>query len=451
MATEGQLGAASPAPPLNMGLRFNLSLMMFLEFAIWGSWWVVLGIYLDKGLHFPSDTIGDVYSTMPLGAMITPLIIGQIADRYFASELLMAVLHLIGAGALFALTKIGDANAFLGMCFVYALIFNPTLTLANSITFTHVPDGGRDFPGIRTLGTIGWIVANLLVGKALPGILRSFGIEVESAAETYYPMMLAALFSLVAGLQAFMLPHTPPKGQAGDSMPFLQAVGLLKEYSFAVFFGVSFVITIVLAFYYSFTPVFLGEVGTKDNLATSAISQIPGLKDLFLTDKGTLDVASTMTIGQVSEMVLLPFLPLFLRYLGMKWVLALGMLAWGVRYGIFAMGRPIDLVILSLALHGICFDFFFAAGFIHVDNKAPARIRASAQALFGFLTYGAGMFLGSILSGRVVRFNTVDQVKEWQNIWAVPAIGVVVSLVIFVVLFRDDGSQPTTEESNPIV
>jgi nucleoside transporter len=333
------------------------------------------------------------------------MFVGQIADRYFASERLMGILHLLGAGLLYCMAQITEPGAFYWITLAYALVYSPTLALSNSVCFSHVPDAARDFPGIRVLGTIGWIVANLIVGQVLG----------EHAKDTNQPLLLAAGFSLFLGFYSFFLPHTPPTGKAGDAIPFLRAFGLLKEPSFAVFFGVSFVITIVLAFYYNFTGIFLSDIGVKD-------------------------VATTMTIGQWAEMLLLPFLGWFLARLGMKWVLAMGMLAWGVRYGIFAIGDPLWLVVVSLALHGICFDFFFAAGFIHVDNKAPTAIRASAQALFSFLTYGVGMWIGGELSGRIVDLYTKDGAKDWHAIWIIPSIGVLASLAVFVLFFRDSVS-----------
>jgi nucleoside transporter len=396
--------SSSTAPPVPMGLRANLSVMMFLQFAVWGAWFVVLGNYLTA-LGFSGTDIGSIYATMSLGAIISPMFIGQIADRYFSSERLMAVLHLGGAALLYWMAQITTAREFYWVTLLYALIYSPTLALSNSIAFTHLPDAARDFPGIRVLGTIGWIVANLIVGQLL-------------VITTNQPLMLGAGFSLALGVACFFLPHTPPKGKAGDSLPFLRALGLLKEPSFAVFFGVSFVITIVLAFYYSFTGLFLEQkIGVKD-------------------------VASTMTIGQWAEMLLLPALPFFLSRFGMKWVLAMGMLAWGIRYAIFAIGEPTQpyygLVIASLALHGICFDFFFAAGFIHVDNEAPTDIRASAQALFSFLTYGAGMYLGSELSGRIKDHYTdaATKVTDWSAFWTLPSVGVLISLAIFVIFFH---------------
>jgi MFS family permease len=234
--------------------------------------------------------------------------------------------------------------------------------------------------------------------------------------------MLAAALSAILGVFSLFLPHTPPTGKAGDAIPFVRAIGLLREPSFAVFFGVSFIITIVLAFYYSFTGQYL-EKG-----------------------QGVNDVATTMSIGQFAEMLLLPFLPWFLKRFGMKSVLALGMLCWGVRYALFAVGSPFALVLIGVALHGICFDFFFAAGFIHVDNTAPRAIRNSGQALFSFLTYGVGMYLGSVLSGYVAEaFTNPDTgVTDWRGFWMVPAVGVLVSLFLFLALFRNKKDKDET-------
>ncbi|HKD35523.1 MAG TPA: MFS transporter [Pirellulales bacterium] len=477
--------SAIEVPRLAFGRRTLLSTMMFLEFAVWGAWFVVLGVYLKDGLKFDGLQIGSIYGTMALGTIFAPLFIGQIADRYFASEKLMGILHLAGAALLYAMASVTTFNAFFIVSLVYALFYSPTLVLANSITFAHVPYGGRDFPRIRVFGTIGWIVANWIVGLVLPNF-------VANAAASNAPLILAAGFSLLLGLFSFVLPHTPPAGKSGDAFPALRAIGLLRSPSFAVFFGVSFVITIVLAFYYGFTSIYLtdstlpklpesqrviklpfgsGTEKPKDESAAAAkkealnseVPEQPG-KDAAKTDitpakpsggaSITLDAATVMTIGQISEMFLLPFLPWFLRTMGMKWVLAMGMAAWGIRYYLFALGAHDAvgpwIVIASLALHGVCFDFFFAAGFIYVDNEAPNEIRASGQALFTFLTYGLGMWLGNIISGYVVKTYTSGTpelpVYDWYHIWIIPSVGVVASLVVFALFFRMQ-KKPATEVS----
>ncbi len=438
MAHAGSSADISTAPRLAPGLRLNLSLMMFLQFAVWGAWFVVLGVYLEKGLGFTGAQIGNIYGTMALGTIFAPMFIGQIADRYFSSEKLMAILHLAGAGLLYAMAQTRDPGQFYIAALIYALVYSPTLVLSNSITFSHVPNGARDFPSIRVMGTIGWIVANLIVGTVLPFFFTK-------PDQTNLPLLLAAGFSAVLGVTSFFLPHTPPAGKKGDAFPALRAVALLKSPSFAVFFGVSFVITIVLAFYYSFTGNYLND---------STLTQVP--KELNLgAFKIGMTVATVMTIGQFAEMLLLPFLPWFLRVFGMKWVLALGMLAWGLRYMLFSLGAvglvSPWVVIASLALHGICFDFFFAAGFIYVDNEAPKDIRASGQALFTFLTYGVGMWLGNIVSGVVVDHYSLWHRAGGEVVWkkAVDDYAVAVDKTKFGSLspdFREERDRLQTDE-----
>lgn len=401
----------STPPSLDPGLRMNLSIMMFLQFAVWGAWYTVIGNYLTF-LGFDASIVGWVYSLMPLGAVVSPLIVSQLADRYVASERLMAILHLLGAIAMYYVAQIKSKDQvveLLTLLTAYSLFYNPTLALSNSIVFSHVPDGQRDFPGIRVLGTLGWIAAGLVLDFVL-------GTEQKPAFESNQFLLLTAGLSGVLGIYSFFLPHTPPSGKPGDALPFVKAMELFRDPSFAVFFGVSFVITIVLAFYYGFTGIYLEKA------------------------QGVKSVASTMIWGQVAETVLLPLLPFFLWFMGMKWVLALGMFCWGLRYAFFALGQPYALIFLGILLHGACFDFFFAAGFIHVDNEAPKDIRASGQALFGFLTYGLGMFFGSIVGGYLAKALTTgtppNEGVDWQTFWLVPSIGVLASLAVFVIFFR---------------
>jgi nucleoside transporter len=417
---------SSSAPPLGLDVRFNLSILMFFQFAVWGAWFVVFFPYCLK-LGFSGTQAGALIGNMALGAIISPMIVGLIADRYFASERLMAILHLIGAGLLYWMSQIKDPaqfTLFYTVSLAYALVYNPTLALSNSITFTHIPDATRDFPGIRVLGTIGWIAANFFVGKTLDQYSNQ-------------PLLLAAGLSAFLGLWSLVLPHTPPSGKPGDALPFAKALSLFGDPSFAVFFIVSGVITVVLAFYYSVAGAFLGE--------HAKLEQIPSAVQWYFVTTNpegqpVLDVPSTMLIGQVVEIFFLVLLPLCLYALGMKWVLAFGMLAWGVRYALFAVGDPFALLLLGVALHGICFDFFFAAGFIHVDNTAPKDIRGSGQALFALLTYGLGMWLGSLLSGALKdHYTTVvdgNSVTDWQSFWTIPSVGVLVSFLVFVLFFH---------------
>jgi nucleoside transporter len=409
------VGAASgSAPPLGLGLRLNLSVMMFLQFAIWGAWFVVFYPYL-KGKGFSDGQAAALVGNMALGAVFSTMFAGYLADRLLSSQWLMAGCHLIGAGLLYWMAQIQSPDQYtllFAVSLAYALVYNPTLAVSNSIAFRHIPNATRDFPGIRVLGTVGWIVAGLLIDVL-------FTAGGGKASDGNGPLELAAGLSVILAVFSLFLPPTPPTGKAGDAIPFIKALGLFKDFSFAVFFVVSFVITIVLAFYYT---------NTSDYLEKAI---------------GVTKTGSTMGIGQWAELLLLPLLPFFLYKFGMKWVLAMGMLAWGVRYALFAIGGPtgfpFGLVIVGIALHGVCFDFFFAAGFIHVDNEAPRDIRASGQALFSFLTYGVGMWLGNLLSGQVAGYfkNPDTKVIDWTGFWLVPSVGVFLSLLVFLIFFRN--------------
>jgi nucleoside transporter len=416
--------AAAEAAPMSMSVRLPLSVMNFLEFAVWGSWFVVLGQYLNN-LKFTGKQIGSIYATMSLGTIVAPVIVGAVCDRYFASEQVMGVLHLAGALVLFWMATIKTPGMFYCAALLYALIYSPTLSLSNAIIFANIPDATRDFPTIRVLGTIGWIAANLMLK-----VLLKPGEPVNNR-----PLLMAAGLSAVLGFASFFQPHTPPPPNP-NPFPFWEAMSLLKEPSFAVFYGISFLITIALAFYYSFTSLFLEQrVGVK-----------PG------------NVGPLMTIGQWSEIVFLLALPWFLGQFGMKTVLLVGMLAWGARYAIFSVGKPFPLIIFGLALHGICFDFFFAAGFIHVENTAPADIRNSGQALFAALTYGLGMYLGTEASGWVNHYAStevadpktgeVKRVTDWKKFWMIPCIGVIISLLLFAVLFNTPGAKPAPKKTD---
>lgn len=412
--------AASDAPPMSMAIRMPLSVMNFLEFAVWGAWFVVLGQYLNN-LKFNGKQIGSIYATMSLGTIFAPVIVGAVCDRYFASEQVMGILHLAGAGLLLWMAYIRQPLLFYWIALAYALVYSPTLSLSNAIIFANIPDATRDFPTIRVLGTIGWIAANLMLK-----LLLKPGEPVNNR-----PLLMAAALSAVLGVCSFFQPHTPPPANP-DPFPFLKAVSLLQEPSFAVFYGISFLITIALAFYYSFTSLFLEQrVRVRPD-----------------------NVGPLMTIGQWSEIIFLLALPWFLGQFGMKTVLVVGMLAWGIRYAIFSAGGPFPLIVLGLALHGICFDFFFAAGFIHVENTAPVDIRNSGQALFAALTYGLGMYLGTEASGWTnylcskevpdPQTGEMRRVTDWRRFWLIPCVGVFVSLLLFALLFRPQpASQPT--------
>lgn len=557
--------AGVEAAPMELAVRLPLSVMTFLEFAVWGAWYVVLGNYLNA-IGFSRKDIGRVYATIPLGAIISPMFVGAIADRYFASEQLLAALHLAGAGLLAWMAYIRKPMLFFWVALGYALVYTPTLSLSNAVVFANVPTS-LDFPEIRVLGTIGWIVAGLS--------LRLFikpGQQVNNS-----PLLLGAVLSAILGVVSLFLPHTPPlasgsgaeakaimgvtleigdKGKgytaaptisfeggggtgaaaiakvkggqidalevtnpgrgytsvpkvtlAGDGtgavlkptltiaaadvispgsgykakrivstlgdgggaaleavlddngavkeitigkdlktgkplggsgftappklvfpqpgIPFLDALELLKTPSGAVFFGVSFLITIALAFYYAFTALYL-EQGLKVKPE---------------------NIGPLMTIGQWVEIIFLLTLSWFIKEWGMRYVLMIGMAAWALRYGIFAAMPPLGVAIIGIALHGICFDFFLAAGMMHTSDIAPAEIKASAQSLYGVLTYGLGMYVGTEVAGWLNQYYTrevtdsatgaTSKVTDWRLFWLVPCVGAFICLVLFLIFFKD--------------
>lgn len=409
-----QSGALSAKPPLAMTLRWRLSVMMFLQFAVWGAWFVVFSNYCmaptsNGGLGFDGAQTGSLFGTVALGAIFSTLFAGQLADRVLSSELLMAIFHLLGGLLLVGMATIHSFGALWWTALAYALMYNPTIAISSSLSFHNVPDAARDFPMLRVFGTLGWIAANLAVDHVLPHITHMSSIAVASSNR---PLLMAAVLSFALGIFSFMLPHTPPSGQKGDALAFLKAIRLLKDSSFAIFFAISFLITIAMAFYYTFIGKFEQAVGVTQ-------------------------VASISVIGQTVEIVFMLLLPIALLRLGMKWVLGVGMAAWVVRYVLFSMQHPFIVVLIGIGLHGLCFDFFFAAGFIHTDNKAPASIRASAQAFYTFLTYGVGMWIGNELAGVLLDHFTVNQSIAWGKVWLVPAAMAAVCLALFLVLWRD--------------
>jgi nucleoside transporter len=360
--------AAAPAAALEMDLRLKFWVLHFLEFAIWGAWFVVLGNYLNAK-NFSRVAIGSIFATMPIGAIISPMFVGLLADKYFATEHVLAACHLLGAALLFWMSRANTVKGFWLAALLYSLAYNPTLALVNSIVFDHVPDAQRDFPMIRVLGTIGWILA----GMSLKLLIRP-GQPVNNR-----PLLLAAALSLVLGSFCFVLPHTPPNPGAEAEIRFVKALSLLADPGMASFFICGFLVTIAMSFYFSFTPLFLEQ---KIGVASD-------------------NVGPLMTFGQWIEIIFMLTLPWFLAELGIRWVLAIGIAAWALRYFLFSAGGPFPLILLGIGLHGICFDFFFAAGFIYVDQAADESIRSSAQSLFGVLTYGLGMYLGTEFAGRL--------------------------------------------------
>ena len=401
-------------------IRLKLSAMMFLQYFVWGAWYVTLGTYLGETLQFSGQQIGLAYGTTALAAMISPFFVGMVADRYFATERILTTLYLVGGGVLFVVSSMTSFASFYVVLLVYTLTYMPTLALTNSLSFHQMTDPGKEFPGIRVLGTIGWIVAGLCIGF----------LRLESTA---VPLRIAAGASIALGIYSLVLPHTPPSRKAtrvtARGVLGLDALQLLREPSFAVFVLGSFLVCIPLQFYYAFANPFLNEIGM-------------------------VNAAGKMTLGQMSEIGFMLAMPLCFARLGVKRMLLVGMVAWVARYLLFAFGDNGTLVWMlygSILLHGICYDFFFVTGQIYVDEKAPVHLRAAAQGLIAFVTLGFGMFIGSWLSGQVVGLysSTVsgELVHDWQRIWLVPAYGAAAVLLLFAVCFRDrEPASPTAAE-----
>jgi len=392
------------------GIRARLALMLFLQYFIWGAWYVTVGTWLSRTLHFSGTAVAWVAGSTAIGALLAPLVAGSLADRRFATEKLLAVLHGGGGVLLWAASLQQSFLPIYVLVVLYACCYMPTLALTNTLAFRQMHDPATEFAPLRVLGTLGWIAAGLLVG--------GLGLEATAA-----PLRLAAAASLLMAAYCLTLPHTPPEGVAtlqAKSIFSAEVLSLFRERSFTIFAAASLLICIPLQFYYAFTNLFLNEAGVHN-------------------------AAGKMTGGQFSELGCMLLIPWFFRRLGVKGMLLSGMAAWVLRYACFAFGNSgggVPLLWLGILLHGICYDFFFVTGQIYVDRKASPAIRSSAQGLITQITYGAGMLLGSFLSGTVVDHFAITTASanaghQWRAIWLVAAGCSGIVLALFAATFHD--------------
>ena len=392
-------------------VKGRLAAMMFLEFFVWSAWYVTLGTWLSQRLHFTGGQVGLLAGTTAVGAIVSPFLVGWVADVFLPAQRVLALLHGVGAVLLFLASGQTRFGPLYALILLYALFFMPTLSLVNAIAFRHLTDLKREFGPIRVMGTVGWIAAGLTVG----------GLRVE---DTAVPMRMAAGVSVLLVVYAWTLPATPPRAERRgfnlEAFAPAEARALFKERSFAVFVLASFLICVPLQFYYAMTNLFMNQVGV-------------------------VNAAGKMTGGQMSELGCMLLIPWFFKRWGVKGMLTAGMGAWVVRYLCFAYGRPGDgmwMLWLGIVLHGICYDFFFVTGQIYVDGKAPAALRSAAQGMITLVTYGAGMFVGSWISGAVLQRYALPPVNgvvghEWRPLWLIAAAISAVVLLGFVLLFSD--------------
>lgn len=397
--------------------RLRLSMMMFLNFFIWGVWYVTMGTYLKSIRGVTDVQVGIAYGTQSLGAIIAPFIIGLIADKFFAAQKILGVLHLAGATTLYYLTTVNNFSSFYPGILIYMILFMPTLALINAVSFNQIGDPEKDFAKIRVWGTIGWIVSGLIIGWLA-------WEQTDSLINTF---RVAAAVSLLMGLFSFTLPDTPPS-KAGTKVTLreimgLDAIGLLKDKNFLIFFLSSLLICIPLAFYYQETNIFLNELKVQG-------------------------AAGKMAIGQMSELVFMILMPFFFMRLGVKKMLLLGMAAWAARYLFFGFGNTgsaMWMLYAGIILHGICYDFFFVTGQIYTNDKAGENIRASAQGMITLATYGVGMLIGFWIAGLVAEKYSTANGHDWKSIWMIPAAISFAVFVLYAVLFKDDKKKIITQ------
>jgi len=403
---------------MNKVIQFKLSLMMFLEFFIWGGWFVTLGTFLGSNLQANGAETGMAFATQSWGAIIAPFIIGLIADRYFNAEKILGVLHLVGAILMYQMAHTTSFQVFYPYVLGYMIAYMPTLALVNSVSFNQMKDPTKEFSFIRVWGTIGWIVA----GLAISYLFHWDASENIKSGLLQNTFLMTALASAILGVFSFTLPKTPPTADKDSKVTMsdilgLDALKLLKNRNFLMFFIASILICIPLAFYYQNANPFLTEIGMTNP-------------------------TGKMTIGQVSEVLFMLLLPVFFKRFGFKKTLLFGMLSWALRYVLFAYGDAGEMsfmLLLGIALHGLCYDFFFVSGQIYTDSKAGEKVKSAAQGLITLATYGVGMLIGFWVAGQITdTYLLTDGTHNWQNIWLFPAGFALVVMVVFALLFKDE-------------
>ncbi|MFM2395042.1 MAG: hypothetical protein RLZZ546_3025 [Bacteroidota bacterium] len=402
---------------MNNTKKIQLSLMMFLEFFIWGAWFVTMGTYLENSLRAGGSEIGAAYGTQSWGAIIAPFFIGLIADKYFNAEKILAILHIIGAFLMYQLCLVTDFNKFYPYVLGYMIVYMPTLALVNSVAFNQMKDPAKEFSLIRVWGTIGWIIAGLVISYLFSWDSKD-NVASGALRNTF---LMTSIASACLGVYSFFLPNTPPKGKGSETKVSdilgLDALALLKDKNYLIFFISSVLICIPLAFYYQNT-------------------------NLFLTEIQVNNPTGKMTLGQMSEVLFMLLLPFFFIKYGFKKTILVGMFAWFLRYLLFAYGNADSLsfmLITGIALHGICYDFFFVSGQIYTDSKSGEKIKSAAQGLITLATYGIGMLIGFKIAGIITDNNLLEGTShDWNKIWIFPAGFAAIVLVLFAIFFKNE-------------
>lgn len=403
---------------MNTKTKLQLSLMMFLEFFIWGGWFVTLGTFLGDNLKASGVEISQAFSTQSWGAIVAPFIIGLIADRYFNAERILGILHLLGAVLMYQMYAAQDFAAFYPYCLGYMIIYMPTLALVNSVSFNQMKDPAKEFSFVRVFGTLGWIVAGLIISY----LFFWDSPEAREAGMLKNTFLMVSIASAVLGVFSFTLPKNPPKADRSEKVSVsdllgLDALKLLKDRNFLVFFVSSILICIPLAFYYQNANPFLAEIGVNNP-------------------------TGEMTIGQGSEVLFMLLLPFFFKRFGFKTTLVAGMVSWTLRYFLFAYGDAGEMafmLLLGIALHGLCYDFFFVSGQIYTDSKAGRKVKSAAQGLITLATYGVGMLIGYWVAGQISdSYVSAAGAHDWKAIWTFPALFALAVALLFLLFFKNE-------------